>query len=617
MDTINRLQISGMMERYKVHIFVFFLTLFISLTLAHPSILLNDEFITTNQVRQLHAGHQIVINEGKYGLLENGSMSGYFSYKSNVLAYPLFLPLLSLPAYWVIDFSGEHFVFIVLILWTITAIVLTLFIHHNFQNFSYIGRWQWTPLMLGAVFVLFFINLFFYTSFPVDDIFSNFPEIIAIVVTNIILLSFCAVMIYEIIRTIFKDLSFSLFGTLICLFSSSSFFWATFCKDHILVLTIFTGIFLCLVRYQETNDLWYFPLSFLLCGTLAWVRPELALWLVILTGGIWGYTLIRHWSKIQLYRNSFLFFSSPFFTLIGALPFFLNNYFITKNFFLPPQSKYLPETLAELSVNSPQSVLHVAGVKTPQSLFMMFVPSVPASPMEYLVDIKGIFFYPQNGSISVIAIIPLALVMIVLAGPLLSVKRIWFHEREKKFIILMFLMSSVVFPAYAGFIHILNTDSGVSPDIRYFIPIYLPLTILGLIVLKRTHLFPDDLKKIIGELTVIAVSGLVITVFMLPICYSQYFQLMRGFLPLGKFFSLFTFFLVILTLGMTLVSTILKYGTAITRYLILLLCSVPLFWQVNLTIMLSKYSLHTGYIFWIPVVNEIWNFMLIISAVFT
>ena len=36
-------------RKYRVHLFVFFLALFIGLTLAHPAVLLNDEFITTNQ----------------------------------------------------------------------------------------------------------------------------------------------------------------------------------------------------------------------------------------------------------------------------------------------------------------------------------------------------------------------------------------------------------------------------------------------------------------------------------------------------------------------------------------------------------------------------------------
>jgi hypothetical protein len=53
--------------RYKVHILIFLLAFFIAITFAHPSILFTDEWITLNQISQLHDGHQIIFNEGKYG----------------------------------------------------------------------------------------------------------------------------------------------------------------------------------------------------------------------------------------------------------------------------------------------------------------------------------------------------------------------------------------------------------------------------------------------------------------------------------------------------------------------------------------------------------------------
>ena len=86
MDNTNRLRISGLMEQYKVHVFIFFLTLLIGLTFAHPAIVLKDEFISTSRVRQLDEGHQMIIDERKYGFFESGAMTGYFIHKSNLLA---------------------------------------------------------------------------------------------------------------------------------------------------------------------------------------------------------------------------------------------------------------------------------------------------------------------------------------------------------------------------------------------------------------------------------------------------------------------------------------------------------------------------------------------------
>ena len=148
--------------RYRVHILVFFLTLFLGLTITHPVQELNDEWITLNQLNQLHANHQVILNEGKYGLFENGSISPYFQARSNVLGYSIALPLLSLPAFWLIDITANHFPFLVLYLWTIVGISLLVFLNFFFREYTFIGKWRWTTPLFIIIFTLFFINLYYY-----------------------------------------------------------------------------------------------------------------------------------------------------------------------------------------------------------------------------------------------------------------------------------------------------------------------------------------------------------------------------------------------------------------------------------------------------------------------
>ena len=97
------------LEHYKVHILVFLLAFLVAITIAHPQFLVTDEWITANQLTQLNEGHQVILNEGKYGSYENGTPTGYFVAKQNYLAYPLFLPLVSLPAEWVVYCLGDNF----------------------------------------------------------------------------------------------------------------------------------------------------------------------------------------------------------------------------------------------------------------------------------------------------------------------------------------------------------------------------------------------------------------------------------------------------------------------------------------------------------------------------
>jgi len=604
-DTVQE-RVRDCFYQYRVHCFVFLLTVFIALTLAHPAIVLNDEFITTNQLHQLQAGHQIVVNEGKYGLNQNGSMSGYFGYRSNVLGYSLFLPLLSLPAYKMIQLTGENFVYFILVLWTVIALLLILFVCRFFPEFSTIYGRRWTSAAYSIVFILFFVNLHFYSVFPIDPV-KNYPEIIAIVFTNIILLGISSVLIYEINHAIFSDRSWSFFGTAVCLLSSSYFFWSSHCKDHILVLFLFCGIFLCLIYYIKTNDRWFLPLSFVLCGTLAWVRPELALWIGIYLSCIVCYAVITVLLKGAGGSIVFLLVS-PLFVFIGALPFFLNNYLVTKNIFLPAQSLYLSETAFNPSWAEPNSTIRIAGVKNIESVIWMFAPTIHGSLSDFFGNIIGIFVLPNNFSVSIMAVIPLFFSLVIVAGILFVFKRISLSDDEKKIIRLALGLSVVVVLTYFSQMDILNTDPGILPDIRYYIPLYLCLIIIGLVILRSANIFYCDMKSVLRYLAIISVFGVGFSLLGTPIIFSL---LGKTYLQ-NKFFSLYALSIVILTSVLLLYDINRNKRSPAGTYLVLLLCSIPFFWQVSITVYFLTFSRYAGYIPWIPVVRVLWQ--LIVTA---
>jgi hypothetical protein len=600
--------IPAIIWKYRVHLFVFFLVLFIGLTLAHPAILFNDEFITANQIRQFHAGHQFLVNEGRYGLGENGTMSAYFAYKSDILGYSLFLPVISMPAFRAIDLFGEQIAYLVLVLWTVTALLLLLFINRFFKKFSYIGQRQWTPVMAGVIFLLFFVNLYYYSTFTVDNI-SSYPEILAIVLTHMFLLALSAMLIYEICRTIFDDPAFSFFAAMVCVFSSSYFLWSTFCKDHILVLACFVPIVLALVRFIKTDEYWYLPMAFIGCGLLAWARPEVALWMALLVLCICGYTLLRFRSIDRPGYSLLWVICSPLFTFVGALPFFLNNYVTTENIFLPTESLYLHEGNATL--NASQSLMPVTGVKSVHSVITMFLPSVPTSPLEVLSDLAGVFFSPATGNVGVFTLVPVFFVMGVLGGILLIFRKIIFTPDEKKMIILQLLVAGAVFCAYASQIHLLNTDGGIGPDIRYLSPLYFPLTIIGLIIIRKINILPENPADSIKEFCGIGIIGVPLSIFLLGgVYHMNTANFSNGIIPLGKFFSLYVIALIILTLVVLIYGQYRNCGKNISTYLILLLCLVPFFWQVNLTFIYSTFSGFAGHIFWIPIVRVFWGIII-------
>jgi len=588
---------------YRIYILVFLTCFFISLTLTHPTILLNDEFITTNQLHQLYAGHQIAGNEGKYGLQQNGSMSAYFAARANILGYSLFQPLISVPAYGIIDLTGDHCVYLILCLWMAILLSILILLHHFYPDLTRIGSHNWISGAYILAFALFFINLIFYASFPVNS-FDTFTEIIAIVFTNIILLSIASVLIFDIIQAIFEDSPFAFFGTLVCLFSSSYFVWATHCKDHILILPIFAGIFLCSIRFFKSDEYWYLPLAFLLSGLLAWARPELALWIFIYLIILSMYICIQY-SKQR--RSAVILLSvilAPLFTFIGAVPFFLNNYLMTKNILLPVQSLYLIEgTPGALFSNNSEPWVRETGVRSFESVVMMFLPKITENfPFDFLSDSAGIFFYPKTGSISLFAVVPLFLAMVVIGWYLFSMKKMQFTSQERTNMSLCIFLSVTIFFGYISQIHSLNADMGIVPDVRYLSPVYIPLMVSGLIILKKADILPKNPVDSIKRLFLI---GGIETAILLVSLYGIY-TLKLG-LPLGKFYSVYALAVVFIFLLGYFFTQCLNLGRILSQNLIIFICFIPFLWQITTLIVVRAVSGYAGYTFWIPVTRVIWE----------
>jgi hypothetical protein len=258
----------------------------------------------------------------------------------------------------------------------------------------------------------------------------------------------------------------------------------------------------------------------------------------------------------------------------------------------------------------------VAGVKSFESVIGMFLPSIPGSPVDFFRDILEIFFLPQNGSISVLAVVPLFFTMGIVAGILLLLKKISITLEERRIIFLAFGISAVVFLTYIGQAHLLNTDKGIIPDIRYLTPLYLPLTIIGLILLHSFEIFRRDMKYVVRYLFLIAILGTCFILVVTPLAYSGIVYSENGvILPIGKFFSLYTISIVILTLISMILGFYLKRGYPIMTYLVLLLCSLPFFWQISIIFFYLTFSGFAGHILWIPIARVIWQIILSIYAI--
>lgn len=609
------------LKHYKVHILVLLIAFLAALTIAHPAFLLTDEWITGNQLNQINVGHQITLNEGKYGSFENGTPGQYFILRQNYLWYSLLLPFASLPAEWLVYLMGENFVFFIVYLEIFLLIGVYLLICTYFSTHTKIGKWRWTEGLLVLAFILFLINLYFYVPFPIIGTIGR-PEIEAIVFTNCILFALIAVFVYDVLRQIFDDPLYAFFGVIVCLTNSSYLFWSSFCKDHVLIAFLFAVVTWMLVRFWKMHDCRYLFGAFTLAGLLAWARPELALFVFASLCVFVLYLLFRK-NMIVPENNRLTLLLAPLFTALGAIPFLLNNYVITGNPFTlsmtvgitPPASAAGitssvlttgTTTISTGAASGPLTTLMVTGQV--QNLLEIFQSRLIIQPTTFLQDLYGVLFHPQSGSLAVFPLVPLFFISLFLMPTLIFVTKIRFTPEEKQVLGIMGLLSLGVFVAYIQCINLMNGDLGIVPDIRYLSPLYLPLDIIGLLLLQKTGILSGKTSAALKGMVAVWLVAIPLTLIIMSRVYPVADTWAVLFPTLDIWIAVTVFTLATLFL-------ISYWGTIFFRIpyqvpfgLLVLLISVPLLWQIDATFLARLYGTGLGgYTFWTPVVRVIFG----------
>jgi len=596
---------------YMVHILIFLAALVIAITVAHPSFLITDEWITVNQLSQLHDGHQLITSEGKYGTFENGTPYVYFAVKNNYLAYPLFLPVISLPANWLIDFFGGAFVFFILYLWTFLLIAIAVIMNAFFEKYTYIGKWRWTTGLIVATFILFFINLFFWRPFPVTGA-NGYPEIMAVAFTNMILFAFLAVMIYEVCRTIFRDPAYTIFGTVVCISCSSYLFWTNFCKDHILIAFLFAAILLLVIKFLITGNVWSLPGAFTVTGLLAWARPELALFVFISLVPFIAYTWFTMKSRWEPARNRTLLVFAPLVTFIGAIPFCINNYLFTKNFFVPAWILWKPEATSTASAVTGTGAIP-GTADTLGSLARLFMSTINLNPATFHTDLYGVLLNPQSGSMGLLPLVPLFLVTLLLIPVFLALQKITVSREEKHIIIALVLLALGIFLAYARGLSGMNISVGIVPDMRYMSPIYLPLDLLGLLAIRKLSFISGNPCRLVTGMGVTSVIVIPISLVAMVVFYPTETLGMGILFPyLDAAVTLAIYLFAVLFMLALIVSISYNLSPAPAKIFLVLLCVIPFIWQIDATFLARWYGTAlSGYNFWIPVVLKFFGLIFV------
>jgi hypothetical protein len=561
---------------------------------------MNDEWITVNQITQLHKGEQIIFNEGKYGY-KNGEISDFFLSRGNYLAYSLLLPILSLPALQLFLFLNEYFRLFILLLWSFLPVIIGISISLLYPNIlKGIKKIVLIPFILVWSILFLFNGLVYY---PFSALASDAPiEVAAAIFTGHILFALLAVIIYLTCHTIFTNRSYSLFGTIAIISCSSYLFWSASAKDHILVSFQYALIILFCTLYLKEHKKRYAYMGFFFIGILAWARPEIALPVFIII-------CVFYFIYIRAIPFSSRKCFAPVMTIIGAIPMFINNYIITSNFFLPPMYLYITSTKKYLANNLPliQSN-HTLPQSGEQNIHIVNqVTDIITPTINYyfsgfntiIEDFFRVLIFPASGNMGLLSLCPLFIVGCI---------SIFLKKGGKiynKYIALYIIMIIPFFIAFISSLHNLSVSAGITPDIRYLSPLYIPLGLIGLIGL---NLVISQYKT--KDLLLYSMPVMIFSPFFL-ILFCVLFQ------PFNGGYEGFTHFfrILVLPVGLLLITSILlsQYRHNFRELNILLssmLIVIPLSWQIIMIYLFSFFKFN-GYNWWIPITEWIfWSFFI-------
>lgn len=541
--------------------------LLVVIILGTPMMFLTDEWITGNQVHQLDQQHQILIAEGKYGFFENGTPYPYFSERGNILPYTTYLPLMAYPSLQIVKNGDGMVPFFMSGICSILFILLGLLLQ---RVSSEKGKREMGRIVVFLSIPFFFFNLIFYHPGVIHPEASPI-EILGVGIFHLLILLGLIWIISLICDLLFQDELYSLFSTVVCICCSSYLFWSMTLKDHIDSVFFVSLIMYTLLMFRKTNDYWFFPVSFMLCGLLTWIRPEYGFFIFIVVLGIFVITLVSDTRRERSMGTFGFALLSPFFSILGAIPLIIGNALTTGH----------PWTLAWQLVPDSSSGSAIPAETTPLIISETIMNRITPHTDSLFRDVFGFLIAPESLKMPLLSLTPVFLLgLFILPFVYFYLKKRL--EREEWIIIIILLSTSfATILAYATSITGLGTSIGVYPDVRYLSPVYLPLNLIGLMII---HKLPRDFfpgHVLLHSISCLSLIGIPLVVMIQVFSHSgldfwDFFLVFNGITPV----------LVYAMTGVTFVMVAMRLmGFISGRFLIIpfsLCIVIPFLWQISL-----------------------------------
>lgn len=574
---------------------IFFGAIFFALTISNAGMFLNDEWVTGSQLDQLNRGHQIVYNEGKYGYHENGTISNYFERRDNVLMYSMALPVIAFPVLKLVLFCAAFDMVRVgiVLAWLVSFLVLYAglgFVWFNrfdsnrsatvtFSSITRtIVRYSWTVPIAMA----FLAECMILTGEAFPVIGDRVPvEILAIVLTNVILFGIFAVTVKGIAERVFTtDPWMQWVGTIAAIGCSSILFWIGTCKDHVLTITASAIILYLILEYAATQNRHHLYGAAFGVGLLAWIRPDVAIGAGLAVAVIMVYFHRDAWHQLPN-----LIGVCSIATAIGAVPMLINNIIVTGNPVIHPFMLANAE--------------HYGG--------SVGVATAVAWTQPWVIELQNITrtcLLPSSGAASLALICPLVVVMgLVFIPHLIDHLRNWTNPFTRtEGILLIFGITSLLYYIVrcgSG----IHADTGIVPDIRYYSVGYVPFIFVALSLMVR-HYRPNA----IAILRNVAVFAGILTVLMVV--------LVATIPSVGASYQSYTTVANIIAVQAIVISTLILlqcHAPESRRWVDMIvagLIALPLSWQLTITVVYSSVKMH-AYPMLIPATEWMYNLIFV------
>jgi len=496
----------------------FYASFTLCVALWNVNIFINDEVTLTAQL--LNLSHGTLALETMPARLYEGLSFGAsapvlgFAYEGQTYAfYTHAVPVFATPFYallYLISMTVGIRLFFAW-LWSFSVFMVCWLLGRRY-NRERVGR----NIGVLVAFVLLLVNAYLDTRLP-PLLFQDWAALMAIQLFNILATAVIVVLSLRIFTRYFADERIAAFGALYILIATPLTFWAVSAKDHTASILLIMGSIWSLYVYFLDGKRRYHYLSYILVGLSFWVRIFDA---IPLFAAILSTDMVLSTERI---RNALTAVAG---ISLGMIPYFFNNYLLFRNPLLSPVYLSAHQEIGPLTTSSAAdggSAVFATFQWLPSLLVSTWNPqSLPDLPQNLY---HALFYVNMPLTLSLFQLCPLLIIPLFAAVPYVTRTLRAYKSGTKSLrigkqhaIALLFFIYVVVhLIIYAPF-----QNQGFGLDMRYFLPLYIPLLFFTLASIRGVIVHTTRIEKAFsGAWLILSASALVYIALFAPMSVSD------------------------------------------------------------------------------------------------